>query len=124
MTKITKWVRLLFLGCGVLAWVFLRPLADFFFDYFAFFPTVRWVVPPADLVGIFIGLLLFLYLVRSEKATNYLEGALSELVKVTWPKGKESMLSAGVVSILVGIATAIIVVMNWMFSFGAEKMYQ
>lgn len=123
MSDITKWVRLSFLGCGVLAWVFLRQLADFIFDYFNFF-TVQWVVSPSDIVGIAVGFFLFLFLVRSSKATKYLEECLAELMKVSWPKGKESVMSTGVVTILIGIATALVVVMDLLFSFGAEKLYQ
>ena len=123
MSNIMKWVRLCFVGCGVLTWVFFRTLADFLFDFFNLF-AVRWIAPPADIVGIVVGFVLFMTLVRSEKASTYLELCLVELSKVTWPKAKESAMSTGVVGILVGIATLIIVVMNALFNMGAEKLYQ
>ncbi|MBI4124545.1 MAG: preprotein translocase subunit SecE [Deltaproteobacteria bacterium] len=83
---------------------------------------MNWIVPPSDIAGILAGAVLFITLLRSQKATGFTEAALAELAKVTWPNPKETGLSTGVVSVMVGIATSFILLFDTLWAQVAERL--
>lgn len=115
-----KWIQLIFLACGILAWVLLRELTTLLFGAVGF-TRLNWIVAPSDIAGLAMGAMLFFLLLRWEKASLYLGEVLGELTKVTWPKRKETLLSTGVVSILIGIATLCILLFDSVWVWVAEK---
>lgn len=121
MANIKKWIRLSFLGCGILAWVFFREAFTLAFDPLGL-NRLDWVIPPADVAALLLGLTLFVALLRWERATIFLTEAFSELAKVTWPNKKETALSTGVVSIMLGIAALCILFFDSIWGFVAEKL--
>lgn len=121
MQNLTKWVNLSFLACGLLAWALLRELFFLLFDPIGW-NRLNWIVSPPDLAGIGCGAVLYLGLWKSSKANTFLTEVLTELAKVTWPKRKETALSTGVVSILIGLATLCILIFDSLWAWVAEKL--
>lgn len=103
MPNLKKWVNLSFLLTGILAGFLFREACTTLYDWVGWRP-IDWVLSQADLSGIAAGAALFIGLARSTKATGFLSDVFVELSKVTWPKRKETLVSTGVVSILLGIA--------------------
>ena len=122
MQNISKWVNLSFLACGVLVWVFSREIFLLAFDPMGW-NRMNWVVPPSDISGIIVGAGLFIYLLRSQKAASFAEAAFAELAKVTWPNPKETGLSTGVVSVMVGIATLCILLFDTLWAWIAQVLF-
>lgn len=120
VTEFKKWVQLSFLACGLLGWVFLRELFALVFEPLGWL-RLSWIISPADIVAILCGTILFVVLLRWEKAGAYLTDVFSELTKVTWPKGKETFMSTGVVSVLIGLATLSILLFDSVWSWVAQK---
>jgi len=108
MQNIQKWVSFSFLAVGLVAWVVLRQAAEFTLGFLPWRFGTTWLIPLQDWVGVVGGLLLFVGLRRSIAASTYLAEVIGELSKVTWPAKKETLLSTGVVAVMVGIASFIL----------------
>ncbi|MDO8526180.1 MAG: preprotein translocase subunit SecE [Deltaproteobacteria bacterium] len=111
MPNLQKWVNLSFLICGVLGWIFLRGLFALAFEPLGW-NRLDWFIAPSDVAGIISGLVLFLGLVWSPPAGNYLAEVISELGKVTWPARKETVVSTGVVIVMLTIATVFVMLFD------------
>lgn len=121
MQNISKWVNLSFLVCAVLAWVFSREIFLLVLDPLGW-NRMNWLVPPSDIAGILAGAILFASLLRSRRAADFAGAAMAELAKVTWPNPKETGLSTGVVSIMLGIATLCILLFDTIWAWIAEAL--
>ena len=106
-TQDRKIVSLCFFVCGVTAGLVVRELATTIWAV-AHLAQPAWVVTPADLFGVGAGFITFLALLKSERAGTYLSEVLVELTRVVWPQRKETVLSTGVVSVLVGICALLL----------------
>lgn len=121
MPNLKKWVNLSFFAIGVLAWVFLREIFALIFDL-AGWAEPPWLVAPSDIAGIVTGVGLFIGLAASAKANLFFSEAYAELAKVTWPKRKETALSTGVVSVMVGIATLCVLFFDTIWNWVADTI--
>ena len=102
-----KLVSLSFLLCGFIA-------ALLFKEMFATLWAVlhlqdpAWILAPYDLIGIAFGIITFVTLSKLNITKTFMIDVITELEKVTWPNRKETTISTGVVSILVGICAMIL----------------
>src|SRR3989338_3015167 len=108
MQNVQKWVSFIFLATGVLTWWVLRQISEFVVALLPWRVATDWTVPLHDWVGMGVGLLLFILLRRSAVATGFMAEVIGEISKVTWPARKETILSTGVVAIMVAIAALIL----------------
>ena len=83
---------------------------------------MNWIIAPSDVAGFVCGGAMFLILLRWEKANLFLDEVFGEVAKVTWPKGKETLVSTGVVAILVTIATLCILLFDSVWVWVAERV--
>ncbi len=67
-----------------------------------------WIVSPPDVIAVLAGLAAFIVLVKNQRVNLFISEVIGELSKVVWPNRKETVLSTGVVSILVGICAVIL----------------
>lgn len=121
MPNLKKWVNLSFFAMGVLAWFFLREIFALIFDFVGWVEP-SWLVPPSDIAGIVTGVGLFIGLVRSSKADAFFSEAYAELTKVTWPKKNETVLSTGVVSVMVAVATLCVLFFDTIWNWVADRI--
>lgn len=120
MHNLQKWVNLSFLAGGVLVSVFLREIFALAFDLLGW-TGFDWFMQPADIAGVAVGIFVFIFLMRSVKANDFLSAVYAELAKVTWPKRKEAALSTGVVAVLVAIATMAILFFDTIWKWISDK---
>lgn len=121
MPNLKKWVNLSFLFCGVVVWVFLREIFEIVFNAIGFVQP-GWLLAPSDIAGIAAGLAVFVVLVKWPQANSYIDNVLVELSKVTWPDRKETVISTGVVAVLVGIATLCILFFDTIWAWIARSI--
>lgn len=99
-----KWITALVVIAAVLAGfvvaTFVRQLGDWF-DLEAKISSFALI---AQAAGFLTGLGTFIYIIKNEKTSSYLEEVYSELVKVVWPT-KDT-----IVKMTIGIAIALVVV--------------
>ncbi len=121
MPNLKKWVNLSFLFCGFIVWTFFREIFDAVFSAIGFIQP-DWPVSPSDVAGILIGLIVFVGLLKWPKANDYLNSVLLEMTKVIWSDRKETVISTGVVSVMVGIATICILLFDTVWSWVAKAL--
>ena len=93
---------------GVVTWLIMREMVQTIWIITKISMPVDWVIPPTELIAGAIGLAVFLALLKNEKVNTFTNEVITELGEVVWPNRKETVLSTGVVSILVGICAAIL----------------
>ena len=120
MPNLQKWVNLSFLSVGIIAWVLLRQVFVLAFEPLGF-NRVDWLLSPSDIAGFVSGFIVFIALLRSAKANSYLTEVMGELAKVTWPDGKETVLSTGVVAVMLAIATLCILIFDTVWIWVVDK---
>ena len=121
MPNFKKWVNLSFLFCGVVTWIFLREIFEVVFNSIGFIQP-QWLLAPSDLAGIAAGAVVFIALVKWPRANIYFDNVLAELSKVTWPDRKETVVSTGVVAVLVAIATLCILFFDTVWAWIARSI--
>ncbi|MFH1875059.1 MAG: preprotein translocase subunit SecE [Pseudomonadota bacterium] len=108
MRRSKKSISLIYLTCAAITWVVLRQLAGTIWAIAHLPQMVGWVVPPTDIISAVLALSVFLILMKNQKVNTFTHEVITELAEVSWPKRKETLLSTGIVSILVGIAAGIL----------------
>ena len=121
MPNFKKWVNLSFLFCGVFTWIFFREIFEVVFNSIGFIQP-QWLLAPSDLAGIAAGAVVFVALVKWPRANIYFDNVLAELSKVTWPDRKETVVSTGVVAVLVAIATLCILFFDTVWAWIARSI--
>lgn len=103
-----KWVNLGLLLGSLLVFLLLGKLTVAVWDM-ARLPLMEdWVVEPPYLLSFVIAAGLGIWTRRNERANGFFNEVALELSRVTWPGRKETVASAGVVIVLIGIASVIL----------------
>lgn len=108
MKRSKKTVSLIYLVLGVITWLIMREFVATLWVIFRLSMPVDWVIPPTDAIAAACGIVVFVILLKNEKVNTFTNEVITELSEVVWPNRKETVLSTGVVSILVGICAAIL----------------
>ena len=103
-----KSVSLIYLACGALTWLIMREMVATIWIIAKISMPVGWLIPPTEIIAGVIGLGVFVWLLRSEKINTFTNEVITELTEVVWPNRKETVLSTGIVSILVGICAMLL----------------
>lgn len=124
MQRNKKAMSLIYLACGFVVWLVFREALESVWVMAHMPQPVDWVVPPSDLVAASAGLAAFIILFKSERVNIFANEVITELVKVVWPSRKETVLSTGVVSVLVGICAMILFVFDMMWGSLVKIFYR
>lgn len=108
MIRSKKSVSLIYLVCGIITWLIMREMISTVWVITRVPMPVDWVIPPTELIAGAMGLVVFIALLKNEKVNTFTNEVITELSEVVWPNRKETVLSTGIVSILVGICAAIL----------------
>ncbi len=108
MNRYRKWVDLFLAFSGVALWFLLRQMLEQVWAIFRLPLFSDWPVQLPAVVALGLSLLAFSMVKRNKKVVTFLDEVSLELAKVTWPNGKETMASTGVIIIMVGIASVIL----------------
>ena len=118
-----KVVSLLFLVTSILVGFIFREVFALIWAALHVATPAGWILHPTDFLGGAVGFIVFVSLMRSVRAGTFLTEVLMELGRVVWPKRKETVLSTGVVSILVGICAVIMFVFDMMWGTLVSVFY-
>ena len=102
MTREQKIVSFGFLLCGVVGGLLFREIGQVVWLKMHW-PEPQWLLAPYELIAAALGLLIFAVLFKNKTSSSYTYEVVEELEKVTWPKREETVASAGIVSVLLGI---------------------
>ncbi len=108
MQRNRKVVSLIYLACGFFAWMLFRELFASLWVLAHLPMPADWAVAPSELLAVGVGIATFVVLLRNERVVSFTNEVITELGKVVWPNRKETVISTGVVSVLVGICSIIL----------------
>jgi preprotein translocase subunit SecE len=112
MSSTQKTVNLALLFFGVIVFLFLHQLTAFVWDA-ARLPVMNgWPLGPDAVISFGATLVIFFFVRWNTKINRFLNEVVSELLKVVWPEGKETVMSTGVVIVMVAISSVILFVMD------------
>lgn len=108
MKRSKKTISLLYLGLAAISWFILRELISTVWVISRLSQPVDWIIAPSDALAGILALVFFIVLLKNEKVNLFTNEVITELSEVVWPNRKETVLSTGVVSVLVGICSVIL----------------
>ena len=123
MQRSQKTVSLIYLACGFLVWLLFRELAATVWVMAGIPMPVDWVASPPDLIAAAAGLATFVVLIKSAKVNEFTNEVITELSRVVWPDRKETVLSTGVVSVLVAICAVIFFLFDMLWGAVVRVFY-
>jgi len=103
-----KWLDL---GLGVVAVAtgfILYQILNSAWDYFRLPLDASWPVSIPQIAAFILALAIFVGLKRHKKVNEFGQEVILELSKVVWPTRQETVVSTGVIIIMVGIASGIL----------------
>ena len=107
--------------CLIILCVFLylvaSQIAELVFDWLEIATTRDYLLTFSEIASIVFCALVFVFARRSKRLTGFLNEAVNELSKVSYPTKKESGQSAVVVIVMVGIATLFLALFDSVWSF-------
>ena len=124
MQRNKKAVSLIYLACGAVSWLLFREIVSTVWVLAKLPMPMGWIVSPVDILAAAIGISTFVVLVKSAKVNLFTNEVITELGKVTWPNKKETVLSTGVVSVLVGICAMILFGFDMLWGAVVRVFYQ
>jgi preprotein translocase SecE subunit len=124
MQRSQKMVSLIYLACGFVGWLLFREIAGTAWQLLRLPMPADWVVAPAELIAAGAGLAIFIALLTNVKVNTFTNEVITELAKVSWPNRKETVLSTGVVSVLVGICSLILFGFDMIWGLLVRMLYQ
>lgn len=124
MQRNKKTVSIIYLACGFLAWLLFREIMATVWVVARLPLPADWIMAPSDMIAAAVGLSTFVVLLRNEKVNTFVNEVITELAKVTWPNRKETVLSTGVVSVLVGICSIILFGFDMLWGALVKILYQ
>lgn len=124
MKRSKKTVSLIYLACAAISWFILREMFATLWVIAKLPLPLDWMIPPSDIISVVLAVVFFVILVKNEKVNNFTNEVITELSEVVWPKKKETALSTGVVSILVGICASILFSFDMIWGFVVRLVYK
>ena len=119
-----KVISLIFLATAVVSWLFLQHLMTYIWVVGGIKFGIGWTVAAPKLIAAVLAVLLFFVLWTSEKTTTFIGDVILELSKVAWPNKKETILSTGVVSVLIAICAMILFFFDVIWGAVVRFFYQ
>lgn len=124
MQRSQKTVSLIYLACGFVGWLLFREIVSTIWVALRIPQAIDWIVAPPDLIAAAVGIAIFVLLLRNAKVNEFTNEVITELAKVVWPDRKETVLSTGVVSVLVGLCSIIFFLFDMLWGTLVKLFYQ
>jgi len=124
MQRSKKAVSLIYLACGFVAWMLFREMFASIWVIARLPMPADWMVSPVEMLAVGMGVVTFVVLLRNQKVNTFTNEVLTEAGKVTWPNRKETVLSTGVVSVLVAICAVILFGFDMLWGTVVRVFYQ
>lgn len=117
-----RWVLLSYGLTAIVLFFVFRQVTGVVWDSLRWPLFEEWVVTLPDLVSLGLAGLVFVLLKRNRQATDFMLDVVTELSKVTWPMRKETLVSAVIVVVMVGIASVILSVFDTVWGTTTQRI--
>lgn len=123
MQNTKKWIQISYLFMAALTWIFFYYLSDMVWDLVGLPIPADWFIMPAQIIAFAAAIVLFIILQRNLKVNQFSSEVASELSKVTWPEKKETIMSAGVIAVMISICAVILFAFDSLWGTIVKVMY-
>ncbi|MBI2338823.1 MAG: preprotein translocase subunit SecE [Deltaproteobacteria bacterium] len=117
-----RWTFLSYGVASVLSFFVFRQILGTVWDYFRWPLFEEWVVQFPDLASLGLAGAAFVILKRNRQAGDFMGEVVAELGKVTWPLKKETLVSAVIVVVMVGIAAVILSIFDTVWGTSTQRL--
>lgn len=124
--SVARYVNLSFVAAGLLAYLVLSELFSFVIELFGTGANIALIGTNfrlGDLLGMVAGILVGLYMKRSEKISTFAMEVGNELSKVTWPTWEQTKKATIVVIIVTLIIAAILGLLDMVWGALSSLVY-
>lgn len=108
MQKQKNWILLGYVVVAAITWVFFYNLTDLVWDLAKLPVPMDWFVTPAQIIAFVAAIVMFFVLQKDQRINQFSSEVASELSKVTWPEKRETILSTGVIAVMVAVCAMIL----------------
>ena len=109
MVHYQRWINISYLFLCTLVGMFLSHVLELVWDLARLPNPTDWFVSPADGLAAVLAIVTFVVLVTNSKINTFMNEVAQELAKVTWADNRETIISAGVIAVLVGLCSLMFV---------------
>lgn len=102
-----KYLDLGFGAIAIIVWLMFRQLFLFAWDFLRLPVYENFAIGIPDVLSFLVAVGVFVVLKRNAKVSEFGLEVISELGKVTWPTRKETVVSTGVIIVMVAIASVL-----------------
>lgn len=118
-----KWVSIAYVGLSIVAYLLFQQIAELVWDLARFpYPDGLGLTPP-EMIGFVAAGVTFFVLRRSARLNEFANEAAGELAKVTWPPRKETVLSTGVIVVVVGLCALCLTAFDVVWGWAVKMIY-
>lgn len=117
-----RWVSLGLVGAAAMIYAVVGKVAETVWDL-AHWSLPEWPLAPTDLIGLAVAAICFVVARRHVRLNSFLNDAVSELAKVSWPPRKETVMSAGVITVVVGICSLFLALYDVLWGWCVRLVY-
>ena len=122
MEKTQKWVNLGLLVAAVLIFLFLNQLFSALWGMARLPVNEDWPIEPAQILAFVVAAGAAFWARRYRRSNVFLNEVAEELSKVSWPERKDTVSSAGVVVILLSIASVVLFLIDSLWRFAVQGL--
>ncbi len=108
MNRFKKWIDLGLALTALALWFLLRQMLEQVWEIFRLPLLLTSPIQLPALAALGVALIAFILVRRNTRVMVFLEEVTTELTKVTWPTGAETITSTGVIIVMVGICAVIL----------------
>lgn len=109
MVNYQRWINISYLVLCAVLFLLFRHVSELAWDLAHLKVSADAMLAPTDWIALGMALVCFVVLMRNQRLNVFMNEVAVELSKVTWPPLKESVMSAGVIVVLIGIVSMILV---------------
>ncbi len=120
--KNQRWIIVSYIVASLACFLVFQQLMGAIWDYFRLPLFDQWPVSLPDVVAVLLALGVFLGLKLNVRANSFMADVIVELGKVTWPARKETVLSAVIVVVMVGIASLVLFLFDSLWGSLTQKL--
>lgn len=118
-----RWASLGCLGTAAVLGYVLAQVAGLVWDFLRWGFPQGWPLTPPEIVGLCSAAILFFVFRRNERINTFVNESIAELAKVTWPPQKETAMSTGLITVVVGVCVLFISLYDVVWGWVVEHLY-
>jgi preprotein translocase SecE subunit len=119
-----RWVSLGYVVVAIVVYFVVANLADAIWDLARWPYPPTWPLTPPELCGWGAAAAAFFIMRRTEKINTFTNEAAAELAKVSYPTQKETMLSTGIIAVVVTFSALMLTFYDVVWGWCVRVLYQ